>query len=134
MDVASDPTDEQWAALFVGGACDGEYLPAAPSPDSVAVVERGVSTFTEKVENVSGAGYAGGIVFNRTGDDGCETLFTMLADGDIPFVFVGRSDGFRILGAYDPNTYTCNSDGSGTAAPPVGTAGASVSLKGVYDG
>ncbi len=128
LDELAGPT------LFVGGACDGEYLPSAPSPDTVAVVERGVCSFTEKVENVSAAGYAGGIVFNRTGDDGCDTLLTMLADGDIPFVFVGRSDGFRILGAFDPNTYTCNSDGSGTSAPPVGTAGASVKLAGVYDG
>ena len=39
------------------------------------------------------------IVFNRTGEDGCETLVNMLAVTDIPAIFVSRTDGFRILGA-----------------------------------
>ena len=77
---------------------------------TIAVIERGVCDFTVKVQNVEAAGYDGAIVFNRTGVDGCETLITMLAEADIPALFVSRTDGFRILGA-SLDGYTCSEDG-----------------------
>lgn len=46
--------------------------------------ERGVCDFTVKVQNVEAKGYAGAIVVNRTGVDGCETLVTMLVEANIP--------------------------------------------------
>jgi hypothetical protein len=119
-------------SVFVGLACGP--LPPAPAGVEIAIVERGVCFFTDKVQNVAAAGYQGGIVFNRTGVDGCEDLIFMDVDGTIPFVFVSRSDGFRILNAFDPATYTCSEDGSGTPAPAVGTAGADLDLSAFFDG
>jgi hypothetical protein len=110
---------------FVGLACDGMPVPAAQAGE-IAVVERGLCTFTEKASNVSAAGYAGGIVFNLQ-DAGCEGLVTMLVEGDIPFLFVRRSTGLDIL-AVD---YT---DPCTTAAPEVGTAGLNVSITSVFQG
>jgi hypothetical protein len=119
-------------SVFVGLACGA--LPPAPAGIEIAIVERGVCFFTDKVQNVAAAGYQGGIVFNRTGVDGCEDLIFMDVTGTIPFVFVSRTDGFRILNAYDPATYTCSEDGSGTPAPAVGTAGADLDLSAFFDG
>ncbi len=60
-------------SVFVGRACPGD--PAVPAGDAgtqIAVVERGVCTFTEKVAAVEAAGgYEAVLVFNRTASDGC---------------------------------------------------------------
>lgn len=116
---------------FVGLACT--QPPAAPSAGHVAVIERGVCDFTVKVQNAQAAGYAGAIVFNRTGVDGCETLINMLVEADIPAVFVSRTDGFRILGQSLVG-YTCSDTGTGTAAPPAGTDGHPVDISAIFDG
>ena len=83
----------------VGLACEAGTFPAADETHTIAVIERGVCDFQVKIDLVEAAGYDGAIVFNRTGEDGCETLITMLASADIPAVFVSRTDGLRILGA-----------------------------------
>jgi hypothetical protein len=118
----------------VGLACDPASIPAADATHTVAVIERGVCDFTVKVQNVEAKGYAGAIVFNRTGVDGCETLVTMLVEANIPAVFVSRTDGFRILTGGVPAGYSCSEDGSGTAAPAVGTDGQTVDIRAVFDG
>jgi len=118
----------------VGLACDPASIPAADATHTVAVIERGVCDFTVKVQNVEARGYAGAIVFNRTGVDGCETLVTMLVEANIPAVFVSRTDGFRILTGGVPAGYSCSEDGSGTAAPAVGTDGQTVDIRAVFDG
>lgn len=118
---------------FVGLACDPVATPPADAGHPIAVIERGVCDFTVKVQTVEAAGYAGAVIFNRTGEDGCETMITMLAEGGIPAVFVSRTDGFRVLGASLAG-YTCSLDGSGTAAPAVGTDGSTVDLNTVFDG
>jgi hypothetical protein len=117
----------------VGLACDPAAIPRADANHTVAVIERGVCNFTPKVQNVQAAGYAGAVVFNRTGVDGCETLVRMVVEGGIPAVFVTRTTGFRILGA-SLDGYTCSEDGSGTPAPPAGTSGSTVDVKFVFDG
>jgi len=125
--------------VFVGRACNAHGpgavpVPPAPSPDAIAIVERGVCTFTEKAGNVSAAGYVGGIVFNsETGDPPCEALVSMLVAGDIPFLFVARSTGFKILGiaGYDPANCP---GGSNPALPAVGTAGSDLSITAQFDG
>lgn len=82
---------------FVGTAC--EPLPPAPSPDHVAIVERGVCTFSVKVTTVTAAGYKAGLVFNdRATDPNCDSTVFMLAVGTIPFAFVGRTAGLQLLG------------------------------------
>ena len=63
---------------YLGLGCDP--MPAAGAPDLIAVVERGVCDFQVKLDNIEAAGYVGLIVFNRTGEDGCETLVSMLAE------------------------------------------------------
>jgi hypothetical protein len=117
--------------VFVGRACSASPPPTAPSTDTIAVVERGDCTFTEKVTNVSAAGYAGGIVFNTDNLSSpppiCEGFISMLVSGDIPFLFTNRSSGFRILGitGYDPAN--CPS-GSNPVLPSVGAPGSNVSI------
>jgi hypothetical protein len=117
---------------FLGLGCD----PVAPaSGEEIAVVERGVCDFQVKLDNVEAAGYKGLIVFNRTGEDGCETLVSMLASSETtPAIFVSRTDGFRLLGVEPDAGYTCESDadGGGTATP----AGPSVpvDVSAVFDG
>lgn len=123
---------------FVGRACTprgkgGVPVPPA-SPGAIAVVERGVCTFTEKAGNVQAAGYAGGIVFNSTsGSPPCDALVSMLVSADIPFLFVARSDGYKILGieGYDPAN--CPS-GTNPPLPALGTAGSDLSITAEFDG
>ncbi|HET9517104.1 MAG TPA: PA domain-containing protein, partial [Actinoplanes sp.] len=115
---------------FVGLGCAA--LPAGSGAGKVAVIERGECDFVVKVQNAQAAGYTGVIVFNRTGEDGCETLITMLAEADIPAVFVSRTDGFRILGR-SLTGYTCNEDGTGTAVGALGP-GSPVDISAVFDG
>lgn len=126
-------TSLQGDTRAVGLACDPATIPAPDAAHQIAVIERGVCNFEPKVQNVHAAGYKGAVVFNRTGEDGCETLISMLVAADIPAVFVSRTDGFRILGASLAG-YTCSEDGSGTAAPVAGTDGSTVDMKAVFDG
>jgi len=117
----------------VGLACDAATIPPADASHTVAVIERGVCDFQTKVQNVEAKGYLGAIVFNRTGDGGCEALLSMLVTAGIPAVFVSRTDGFRILGGL-PAGYRCDATGAGTAAPAIGTDGQTVDIKAVFDG
>jgi hypothetical protein len=79
---------------FVGLACSP--LPPAQSP--IALVERGTCTFTVKAQAVQAAGYRMGLVFNdQATDPDCESQVSMLAVADIPFLFVSRSTGLKLL-------------------------------------
>lgn len=82
----------------VGMACDGSpAVPAASNPTAIALVERGVCTFTEKAGNVSAAGYAAGVLFNSE-PNGCDGSISMLVEGDIPFMSITRAEGFAFMG------------------------------------
>ena len=69
--------------------------------------------FQVKVDNIKAAGYKGLIVFNRTGEDGCETLVNMLA------VRTSRRSSCRARTASGSSAssplagYTCETDGDG---------------------
>lgn len=117
---------------FVGLGCNASPPPAAPSPDAIAVIERGVCSFTEKVTNARNAGYAAGIVFNSAAPGNCEAVVNMAAAGNIPFLFISRSHGFAILGITGYNPANCPS-GPNPPLPPVGTAGSNVTLSAVFD-
>jgi len=111
---------------FVGLACT-----ASPPPpgDGVALVERGVCTFQEKLDNIIAAGYDAGIVFNAVRPD-CLGQVTMLAAGDIPFVFANRLSGLQLLqvpGVTADNACT-------TESPAVGSPVASTTIEAVFDG
>lgn len=122
--------------VFVGRACPGDpAVPAATGPGQFAVVERGLCTFTEKMANVEAAGgYEAVIVFNREGSDACTGLVSMLIEGSIPALFVGRDVGFDFFNApYDDDA--CQA-GDGTAQAPIdiGTVGDTVSFESFFDG
>jgi hypothetical protein len=128
--------------VFVGLACNGgPAVPPAgsvttdPNQPEIAVVERGVCTFTEKVENVEAAGgYEGIIIFNREGSDACSDLLNMDVQGTVPTLFVGRDNGFAFFDVpYDEQV--CRA-GDGTAQAPIdiGATGDTVSVEAVFDG
>jgi len=109
---------------FVGNAC--EPLGAG---DGVALIERGVCTFQQKLETVKAAGYDAGVVFNALRED-CQGIVFMGADGDIPFVFTDRLTGLRLLQVEGVDeTSACT-----TETPAAGTSAASVVIESVYDG
>ncbi|MDQ3030167.1 MAG: hypothetical protein M3R09_09125 [Actinomycetota bacterium] len=128
--------------VYVGRACNTD--PAVPAPPEtggpwLAVVERGICTFDEKVANVeavtANGGYEGTIIFNRTGSDGCG-LFGMSVTGERPAVSITRRDGFGLFDIeeqYDEDE--CRA-GSGTELAPIelGTTGDVVTLTSFFNG
>jgi hypothetical protein len=133
--IGPDVTSLTGPTAFVGLACNalGSDL-AAPTADTIAVVERGVCTFTTKATNVEDAGYAGTIVFNsEDGSPPCDATVSPLVEGDKPFLFVTRSTGFKILGITGYNPDNCPG-GENPALPAPGTEGESVDIEGIFDG
>jgi hypothetical protein len=102
-------------------------------PLATALVERGDCSFQIKNDNVVAAGYAAGIVFNVDESAGaanpCNALINMiLPNGSpIPFVFVTRDVGFKLLGL-DP-TDSCE-----TLAPAAGAPSHSFAIEEIFDG
>jgi len=129
-------------AVYVGRACDDD--PAVPAPPVnggpwLAVAERGVCTFDEKVANIeavtANGGYAGTIIFNRTGSDGCG-IFGMSVEGERPVVAITRQEGyglFDIEEQYDEEE--CRS-GTGEELAPIvrRTTGDEVTLEAFLNG
>ncbi len=127
-------------AVFVGRACLGDpavpTAPDTPSGSQIAVVERGVCNFTEKVSSVIAVGgYEAVLIFNRTGTDACDGSLGMSVEGDIPaFGVAPRSQGFAIFDtAYDNNACLA---GTGPEQLPValGTVGDQLSFSSYFDG
>ena len=125
-------------AVFGGRACNTD--PAVPAGDGsqIAVVERGVCTFSEKVANVINAGgYDAVLIFNRTGSDACNQTLGMSVDGDIPtFGVAPREQGYAVFGA--ENQYvdaTCLAgDGSQQAPIALGATGDTLTFSSYFDG
>lgn len=107
---------------FVGRACTADQPP--PIGSGIALVERGVCPFQEKLDNITAAGYSAGIVFNNAA--GCDALVTMLAAGDIPFLFVTRTTGLQMLNQADTSC--------GVATPAPGVDSAATTIESVFDG
>ena len=126
-------------AKFAGRACNGD--PAVPAGDAtaddIAVVERGVCAFTEKVANVIAAGgYEAVLIFNRTGSDACDGSLGMTVEGAIPtFGVAPRSQGFAIFGAAYDNA-ACIADAPGATQAPIalGAEGDTLSFTSAFDG
>ncbi len=146
-----DGTEVTGDTVFVGYACTGT-VPPPPAGVTIAVAERGVPAgppgpcaggFQEKIDAIEDAGYEMAIIFNNDfgGPPRCEGLVNMLVDPDsvdIPAVFLGRADGFRIIENFDESTYQCTGAMTPTAgdtqSPPVGTAGSTVRFASDFDG
>jgi Uncharacterized conserved protein len=125
-------------SVFVGRACNGDTaVPAGPAGTQVAVVERGVCTFTEKVANVIAAGgYESVLIFNRIGTDACNGTLGMSVEGDIPtFGVAPREEGFAIFGTPYSNA-DCLAGTGASSAPPVavGTTGDTLTFSSFFDG
>jgi len=124
--------------VFVGRACPGD--PAVPAGDpnavDIAVVERGVCFFTEKVTNVINAGgWDAVLIFNRTGSDACETPLGMNVEGDIPtFGVAPRSEGFAIFDTPYDEAACLAGDGSQQAPIAIGTVGDTLTFASYFDG
>jgi hypothetical protein len=125
-------------AKFVGRACPGD--PAVPAGDGtqIAVVERGVCFFTDKVNAVLAAGgYQAVLIFNRTASDGCNQTLGMSVAGDIPtFGVAPREQGFAIFGKeaqYDDAACLAG-DGTQLAPIAVGETGDTLTFSSYFDG
>lgn len=127
--------------VFGGRACNGDpavpAAPGTPSGSQIAVVERGVCTFTEKVANVEAAGgYEGVIIFNRQGSDACNGLLNMSVEGNIPALFVARETGFDFFDVDDQyDNDACLAEAQPFPSSVIlGTVGDSVSVEAIFDG
>ena len=120
--------------VYLGLACPGASLPAGDGT-KIALVERGVCTFTEKLATVEAAtGYPAMLVFSREGSDACEAGLTMLIEGGIPSFFAARSVGFDILNLPYDEAACLDGDGTVTAGAAIGTIGDAVSISSTFDG
>ncbi|MFN2538467.1 MAG: PA domain-containing protein, partial [Mycobacteriales bacterium] len=128
-------------SVFVGLACPGG--PAVPPGDpdvvDIAVVERGVCLFTEKVTSVINAGgYDAVLVFNRVGSDACNQPSLMTVAGDIPtFGVAPREQGFAIFGVESQyNDAACLALPAGAQQAPlaVGAHGDTLRFSSYFDG
>lgn len=126
--------------IFVGRACSGDTaVPPAPAGGPyIAVVERGVCLFEDKVAAVVAAGgYDAVIIMNREGADACNAVFEpFLENQALPVVFLGREAGY---GLFDLTTFdldTCLAgDGSVQSGIAVGTVGDGISgVTSAFDG
>jgi hypothetical protein len=115
----------QGGTTFVGDGCTA----LAPATTPIALIERGTCTFTIKAQNAQLAGYEMGLVFNDRATDApnCDSQVFMLAVADIPFLFVGRSTGLKLL-----DLDFTNSCDQATPAPL--SASVATSLAPVFDG
>lgn len=126
----------QGRTRFVGRACAGDAAVPAGDGTQIAVVARGLCTFTEKVAAVTQAGgYVGAVVYNREGSDACSALFGMSVEGSIPTVSVSRDVGFGFFDAtYDETACRAASADAGPFPAPIGTVGDAVRIGAGFDG
>ena len=125
--------------VFVGRACPGDPgVPPGGAGTQIAVVERGVCTFTEKLTAVTGAGgYEAMLVFNRTGSDACSDALGMTVEGSIPaFGVATREQGFRIFDIESQYNEAACRAGDGTQQAPIaiGTVGDTLTFSSYFDG
>jgi hypothetical protein len=125
-------------AKFAGQACPGG--PAVPAGDpntvDIAVVERGVCLFTEKVASVTAAGgYDAVLIFNRTGTDACDGSLGMSVEGNIPtFGVTPRSQGFAIFNTPYDNAACLAGTGPEQLPVALGTVGDTLTFSSSFDG
>jgi hypothetical protein len=133
----ADPQTITGQAVFVGRACLGDpTVPAGSGAGQIAVVERGVCTFTEKVANVTAAGgYSAILVFNRTASDACNGSLGMTVAGNIPtFGVAPREQGFAIFGVPYDDAACLAGDGTEQAPIALGALGDQLTFSSYFDG
>jgi len=127
--------------VFVGEGCDPAAIPPATNDVTIAVAERGTCGFQVKAENAEAAGYSMIYIFNNAigANAQCDELLNMdftAFGGEILALMVGRSVGFRMIGAYDPATYRCvdGNAAQSTPSPAAPRDGVPVSIDFPFDG
>jgi len=132
----AEDTKIEGQTVFVGRACTGDpAVPEATGANQIAVVERGMCTFTEKISNVDGKGYAATIIFNRATSDGCNgTLGMLVAGNTITFGVIQREVGFGFFGVPYDNAACLAGNGTQLAPIAIGTKGDTVSFESYFDG
>ena len=127
-------------AVFVGRACPtgDPAVPPGGAGSQIAVVERGVCLFTEKVaEVIEAGGYEGVLIFNRTGSDACSDALSMDVAGDIPaFGVATRQQGYAIFGVESQYNEAACRAGDGTQVAPIalGATGDTLTFSSYFDG
>ena len=122
--------------VYVGRACPGDpAVPPAPANATIAVVERGVCLFQEKVDAIEAAGgYTGIIIMNRTGPDACTGVLQPFLESALPVVFVGRQTGFALFDKPFRNRQCLAGTGTELAGIEIGMVGDRVRARAVFDG
>ncbi|MBA2948902.1 PA domain-containing protein [Streptomyces himalayensis] len=124
--------------VYAGLACnDSPAVPAGdPAAVDIAVVERGVCTFTEKAAKVEAAGgYDAILVFNRTGSDACDAQSGMSVEGSLPtFGVAPRSQGFAVFDQPYSNDDCLAGTGPATLPVDIGTKGDQLTFSSYFDG
>ncbi len=123
-------------ARFGGRACNTDAAVPAGNGTQIAVVERGVCTFTEKVANIEKAGgYLAAVVFNRTGAEGCNSSLAVSVASGIPtFGVAPRQQGFAMFGVDYDDRACIAGNGSQLAGIDVGAVGDTLTLGAYFDG
>jgi len=122
--------------VYVGRACnDDAAVPPAPGRATIAVVERGICLFQEKVDNIEAAGgYTGIIIMNRTAADACKAVFQPFLESALPVVLVGRDTGFALFDRPYNNAECLAGTGEELAGIEIGTKGDRIRARAVFDG
>jgi hypothetical protein len=122
--------------VFAGRACAADPAVPAGNGSQVAVVERGLCTFTEKVASVEAAGgYAAILVFNRTGSDACDASLSMSVQGHTPtFGVTPRGQGHALFDAAYDEAACLAGTGAEQAPIPLGALGDRVTFASSFDG
>jgi hypothetical protein len=85
---------------YAGLACNGDPIAPAQGDGEIALIQRGVCTFSSKINNAEAAGYDGVVVFNDEARG--DALVSMGGTAtNLPGVFVGHSTGLLIAGVSD---------------------------------
>ena len=124
-------------SVFFGRACPGDATAPEGDGTQIAVVERGLCTFTEKVAAVEAVGgYAAVFIFNRTGSDGCDGSLGMSVEGGIPaFGVAPRGEGFGIFDQPYSNEACLAGTGPEQSAPvAIGATGDTLTFSSYFDG
>jgi len=125
-------------SVFVGRACATDA--AVPVGDTaavdIAVVERGVCDFSDKVAAVEAAGgYDAILIFNRTASDGCNGSLGMSVEGDLPtFGVAPREQGYAIFGEEYDDGECLAGNGTELSGITIGQTGDTLTFSSYFDG
>ena len=110
-------------------------------PTKIALIERGgACAFRTMVQSAEARGYRTLLMFNdNTAGQGCEWLGVIPLQGytgNTMMLFIPRTIGMRLLGAYNPQTYKCTegNNANTTPAPAAPMNGKRVTLRALFDG